>query len=96
METQTLHKACGTVEVARDLVGRSGRLFLQAENAPDRYVASCFDEAVRALTTVVQALKLKLNDGAAMSSPLGLEPIAEPAHRDEVFRIARVGLDLSA
>lgn len=59
---ETLQKACGSVEVAQDLVGRSGSLYLQAEVTPDTHVAGCFDEAARALETVIEALKLKLGE----------------------------------
>ncbi|HYZ92662.1 MAG TPA: hypothetical protein VFA34_09755 [Actinomycetota bacterium] len=61
---ETLHKACGSVEVARDLVGRSGSLYLQADTAPDNFVAGCFDEAARALESVVEALKVKLGESS--------------------------------
>lgn len=59
---ETLHKACGTVQLATDLVCRSGSLYRQAETTPDDRLAGCFDEATRALTTVVEALKVKLGE----------------------------------
>ena len=59
---ERLHKACGSVELARDLLGRSGSLYLQAETMPDSHVAGCFDDAARALATVVEALKSKLGE----------------------------------
>ncbi len=58
---ETLHKACGSVEVARDLLGRSGSLYLQAADAEDIDVAECFTHAAHALSRVVELLQLKLH-----------------------------------
>lgn len=56
---QALHRACGGVEIARDLVGRSGALYLRTELRPDRELAESFAHASVALTRVLDALQLK-------------------------------------
>lgn len=57
---ESLHKACGSVEVAKDLLGRSASLYAQAARAPDREVVQIFATAVKALASVVEALEAQL------------------------------------
>lgn len=61
---ETLHKACGSVEVARDLLGRSGSLYLQSSEAEDAHVNECFAHAASALSRVVEALQMKMNESS--------------------------------
>lgn len=63
---ETLHKACGSVEVARDLLGRSGSLYLQIASDGDAEVAECFTHAAIALSRVVDALQLKMSETSAV------------------------------
>lgn len=58
--TEALHKACGSVEVAKDLVGRSASLYLRAESSPEPLVTERFAEATRALSSVMEVLQVKL------------------------------------
>lgn len=54
---ELLHRTCGTVELAKDLVGRSQCLYMGAATVPDRLVVERFTDAVRALEDVAQALE---------------------------------------
>jgi hypothetical protein len=57
---ETLHKACGSVEVAADLLGRAGSLYMRAAEGPDDQVTERFADAARALSLVVEALQIEL------------------------------------
>jgi hypothetical protein len=61
---EELHKACGSVEVARDLLGRSGSLYVHATGATDEDVNECFAHAASALSRVVEALQLKMSESS--------------------------------
>lgn len=57
---EALHKACGRVEVAKDLLGRSGSLYLQIAQDGDHEVSECFTSAETALQRVVDVLQVKM------------------------------------
>jgi len=57
---ETLHKACGSVEVARDLLSRSQSLYAGAASTPDHDVIESFVNAALALSRVVEALQVRL------------------------------------
>jgi hypothetical protein len=57
MQVDLLQRMCGSVEVARDLVGRSGTMYVMATDDPDRSLVERFTEAAAALALVVEALQ---------------------------------------
>jgi hypothetical protein len=57
---ESLHRACGSVEVARDLLSRSQSLYAGAGSTPDHDVVECFVSAALALSRVVEALQVQL------------------------------------
>jgi hypothetical protein len=60
LELQTLHKACGGVEIAQDLVWRSGSLYAGVSGSPDHGVMESFMQAADALALVVETLRGQL------------------------------------
>ena len=52
-----LHRVSGSVEVARDLLGRSGTMYLMANDEPSSSVVDRFTKAAEALALVAEALK---------------------------------------
>ena len=65
-QLDVLQRMCGSVEVACDLVGRSGTMYVMATDEPDRSVVERFTEAAQALALVAEALK-----GQLATAPLG-------------------------
>jgi len=59
-QLDVLQRMCGTVEVARDLVGRSGTMYVMTTDDPDSSVVERFTQAARALADVAEALQDKL------------------------------------
>jgi len=59
-QLDVLQRMCGSLEVARDLVGRSGTMYVMATDDPDRSVVERFTEAAAALALVAEALEGKL------------------------------------
>ena len=57
MQVDLLQRMCGSVEVARDLVGRSGTMYVMATDDPDRSLVERFTEAAAALALVAEALQ---------------------------------------
>ena len=57
---ESLHKACGSVEVARDLLSRSQSLYAGSSSAPDHDVVECFANAALALSRVVEVIQVQL------------------------------------
>ncbi len=57
LHIESLHKACGSIEVAKDLLGRSHMLYTDSAKEPDRDVMERFVHAATALTRVVEALQ---------------------------------------
>ncbi len=57
MQVDLLQRMCGSVEVARDLVGRSGTMYVMATDSPDRSLVERFTEAAAALALVAEALQ---------------------------------------
>ena len=60
--TQDLHKVCGTLEVARDLVGRSGFKYLESATIPDSRTLECFAHAASALARVIEVLEGQITE----------------------------------
>jgi hypothetical protein len=52
-----LHRVSGSVEVARDLLGRSGTMYLMGTDIPDSTVVDRFTRAAEALALVAEALE---------------------------------------
>jgi len=59
-QLDVLQRMCGTVEVARDLVARSGTMYVMTTDEPDTSVVERFTEAARALADVAEALQGKI------------------------------------
>ena len=57
MQVDLLQRVCGSLEVARDLVGRSGTMYVMAMDDPDSSLVERFTEAARALALVAEALE---------------------------------------
>ncbi len=55
--SRVLHRVSGSVEVARDLLGRSGTLYVMSNDAPDRAIVDRFTKAAEALALVAEALE---------------------------------------
>jgi hypothetical protein len=62
MQVDLLQRMCGSVEVARDLVGRSGTLYVMTTDDPDRSLVERFTEAARALALIAEALHGQVQD----------------------------------
>jgi hypothetical protein len=57
---ETLQRICGSVEVAKDLLERSGDLYLSQSQARDHHVIECFVRAVAVLGEIGEALEGQL------------------------------------
>lgn len=57
LQMQSLHKACGSVEVAKDLLDRSQSLYSDAAEMVDHELVEYFIDATRALARVVEAIE---------------------------------------
>jgi hypothetical protein len=61
---EALHKMCGSLEVARDLVARSGVVYVNAADTPDGRILELMTQAAAMLSRTVEALQEDL--GARM------------------------------
>ena len=80
---EQLHKVCGALEIARDLVDRSQAIYA-ASGTADEDVVDLFDRAIRALFLVMETLRREVQAErlvATMRSGADVEAIPEPAHR---------------
>ncbi len=57
---ETLQRICGSIEVAKDLLERSGDLYLSQSQARDHNIIECFVRASAALGEVGEALEGQL------------------------------------
>ena len=60
LQIESLHKACGSVEVAKDLLGRSQSLYADSSEMVDHEIVDYFVDATRALSRVVEAIEAHL------------------------------------